>query len=179
MTGNKDAPFHAQAPELLCDLFKQGTELLLDTMTKMWDGNGTLDSCPQIGEDATYAPLMSKAESLLDFSSLSAIECHNKVRAFAGWPGTRGEFVLVDTKEDKQEAMDIKILRTKVGDPLTPFEGDIGWGKDCMYVRCKGNSTLEIVELQCPNKRPVLIKDFRNGLRERTIELGANIKATL
>lgn len=148
-------------------------------MARLWDHSLELDPLPQDVDDATYAPRMSKAESVLDFRTSSATECHNKVRAFAGWPGSHGAFVLRDMKENKTEVLNIKILKTRVGLGVEPYEGDIGWGNDCMFVRCKGNSTLEIVELQCPNKRPVLIKDFRNGLQQRCIELPAMNKSPL
>lgn len=39
---------------------------------------------------------LSRQESFLDFGHSSAVACHNKVRAFAGWPGTRATFNIED-----------------------------------------------------------------------------------
>lgn len=41
-------------------------------------------------------PQLSKEEGLLDFSAHDAQVLHNKVRAFAGWPGTSARFTLQD-----------------------------------------------------------------------------------
>ena len=42
--------------------------------------------------------------------------CHShslQVRAFAGWPGTRASFTVSDPTTGQQEAIDIKVLRTR------------------------------------------------------------------
>ena len=39
---------------------------------------------------------LTKEEGALDFASHTAIQLHNKVRAFAGWPGTSARFALKD-----------------------------------------------------------------------------------
>lgn len=39
---------------------------------------------------------LRREESLLDFSCCTAGQLHNRVRGFAGWPGTSGRFLLQD-----------------------------------------------------------------------------------
>ena len=53
-------------------------------------------------------PQLSKEEGLLDFSAHDAQVLHNKVRAFAGWPGTSARFTLQDeatggTQQDRNK----------------------------------------------------------------------------
>ena len=53
---------------------------------------------------------LTREESYLDLSSLSARMLHNKVRAFAGWPGTRATLFL----EDRITGGDVDINCTAV-----------------------------------------------------------------
>ncbi len=41
-------------------------------------------------------PQLTREESVLDLSAASAAALHNRVRAFAGWPGTSATFLLLD-----------------------------------------------------------------------------------
>lgn len=53
-----------------------------------------------------------REETFLDFSR-PALSIHNKVRAFAGWPGTSGRLVEMD-RNGKVEELDVKIIETRV-----------------------------------------------------------------
>lgn len=160
-----------QAPELLNDLFKQGTRLLIEKLDSVWDGSGPKTAEPQEESESTMAPKMSKAESELNFKENTAVECHNKVRAFSGWPGSRAIFVSKDLDKGKEEKLDVKILKTRVGSTLGAQEEDLDWGKDCMCVKCSGGSVLEVLELQPANKKRMAVKDFRNGLGKKVLEV--------
>ena len=46
---------------------------------------------------------LTKEESLLNFEASSALELHNRVRAFAGWPGTSAMFSLEDEAAGKSQ----------------------------------------------------------------------------
>jgi hypothetical protein len=39
---------------------------------------------------------LSREDAELDFHSATATQLHNRVRAFAGWPGTSGRFLVRD-----------------------------------------------------------------------------------
>ncbi|PNH00463.1 Methionyl-tRNA formyltransferase, partial [Tetrabaena socialis] len=95
------------APELLERLFALGTALLLQRLPDVFGGRGQQLAAPQL----------TREESMLDFASGSAPELHNRVRAFAGWPGTSGRFLLVDEASGAQEPIEVKIVRTRAPGP--------------------------------------------------------------
>ena len=163
-----DVPDNMQAPELLSVLFKLGTESLVESLPMVWDG--TIVPREQDHSKATHAAKLERAQGELDFQHLSARACHNKVRAFAGWPGTYHSFTFV--KDGVEEAMEVKVLETRVReDSVTDAEKDalsksmvLYNGRDAMMVMCGDGSILEILKLQSPGKKPVAASAFNNGL---------------
>ncbi|PNH11865.1 Methionyl-tRNA formyltransferase [Tetrabaena socialis] len=115
------------APELLERLFALGTALLLQRLPDVFGGRGQQLAAPQVRSQRTrahldessvvHAPKLTREESMLDFASGSAPELHNRVRAFAGWPGTSGRFLLVDEASGAQEPIEVKIVRTRAPGP--------------------------------------------------------------
>jgi methionyl-tRNA formyltransferase len=65
-------------------LSELGADLLMDTLIPYLSGE--LVPQPQDDAQATYAPMIKKADGLLDFSQL-ADQLERKVRAFNPWPG--------------------------------------------------------------------------------------------
>jgi methionyl-tRNA formyltransferase len=117
LTGNE------QAPELLEALFRKGTNLLLEKLPSVLSGSAEAEAVPQDEAAATRARKMSKAEARLDFAA-SARELHNKVRAFAGWPGTVARVRVWRDGEAETSTMDLKILRSAVADSGAPSGSD-------------------------------------------------------
>lgn len=162
-------PEDMQAPELLQTLFKLGTESLVHCLPMVWDGS--IVPQEQDHSIATHAAKMDRTEGSLDFSNSSALACHNKVRAFAGWPGTYHSFRSIKNNTGDEDLVDIKILETRV------YKGDLSWededtkvvynGKDAMMIKCGDGSVLEIVKLQYPGKKPADARSFNNGLSGR------------
>jgi methionyl-tRNA formyltransferase len=127
---------------------------------------------------------MSKEEGQLDLSQ-HAQQLHDKVRAFAGWPGTSAAFTLVDGASGRAEAVEYKVLRTRVaGEAAASSGGGGGGGGDaaaagevvfeggCMYVRCGGGSVLEVLQVQPPGKKAMGPRDLKNGLGGRSLAAG-------
>lgn len=86
-------------PELYKRLAKLGTELLIDHLPSIMDGS--LLPQPQNDQAASYCPLLSKADGILDPARLTAEEAERRVRAYAGYPKTRfnyGQTSLIVTK---------------------------------------------------------------------------------
>ena len=54
---------------------------------------------------------------MLDFSAASALELHNRVRGFAGWPGTSAAFVLEDEATGEPYLHQSSIPEWDVGKP--------------------------------------------------------------
>jgi len=73
------------AGELSEKLSTLGAEVLLETLPKYL--NGEIAPQPQDDSNATYAPMLKKADGQLDFN-LPAEVLARKVRAFHPWPGT-------------------------------------------------------------------------------------------
>ncbi|XP_021727791.1 uncharacterized protein LOC110694892 isoform X2 [Chenopodium quinoa] len=77
-----------KAPDLLDFLFDLGSKLLLHELPSIIDGTATTKAQPEDDSKATLAPKITPEESWLSFDQDTTV-LHNKVRAFAGWPGTR------------------------------------------------------------------------------------------
>ena len=61
-----------QAPELLLELFEQGTNLLLDALPSVWDGSCDGELQQQDADRATKAPKILNAEAEARLDMLSA-----------------------------------------------------------------------------------------------------------
>ena len=167
-------PEDMQAPELLQTLFKLGTQSLIDCLPKVWDGS--ILPREQDHSMATHAAKLSREEGYLKFSMSNATDCHNKVRAFAGWPGTYHSFRLIKNETGDEESVDIKVLETRVyKGESSPWCGEedeedsklVYNGKDAMMIKCWDGSIMEIVKLQYPGKKPADARSFNNGLSGR------------
>jgi methionyl-tRNA formyltransferase len=116
-----------QAPELLARLFAEGARLLLEALPRVWSGEAARAARPQDENEATHAPKMSKEEGELAWGWAQGSRLHDKVRAFAGWPGTSGEFLVVAEEESSgggggggdaaADRLQLKIVRTTLPSP--------------------------------------------------------------
>lgn len=158
-----------KAPELLHTLFTMGAQLLVEGLPQVFAKQVVPQ--PQDETQATKAKKMSMEEGFLDFNQ-PARRLHNKVRAFAGWPGTRAIFAY------DSQTVEVKVLTTKVpsgclASESVAFEYCNEWPVrfvgGALRVRCGDGEDLEIVELQAPGKRALSAGDFWNGLKAKTI----------
>lgn len=131
-----------------------GANLLSETIKLIEEGKA--QRIPQNEEEATYAKMLSKDMSEIDWSE-PAQTVHNKVRGLSPWPGA----------QSKLGGKRIKILETRIstksGEPgrvisLSP-----------LTVACK-EGAVEILRLQPEGKRAMESKDYLLG---HSIELGA------
>ncbi|KAG2430426.1 hypothetical protein HXX76_009951 [Chlamydomonas incerta] len=165
-----------QAPELLTQLFGLGTQLLLDRLPDVWAGRGQQLAVPQDERQVLHAAKLGREESMLDFARDSAEVAHNRVRGFAGWPGTSARFEVTDEASGASEVIEVKILRTRL--PSQPRGGGGGGGAvvfegDAMLVPCAGGGVLEVLQVQPPTKKAMATKDWKNGLRGKRLALPA------
>ena len=156
-----------KAPELLKTLFNLGAEILVKNLNLIFRG----DFVPieQKHEDATHAKKISMTESFLDFTKQATI-LHHKVRAFAGWPGTKAVFE-IDSK-----VIECKIVSTEVSENLRnlkPFEAF--FDKNSIDICCGDNKILKIKEIQPSGKKVLSAKDFQNGLKEKILKIVPSI----
>lgn len=160
-----------KAPELLVTLFELGAQLLVRCLPDFVAGR--LPVREQDHGQATKAPKIAPEEGWLDFSR-GAKACHDRVRAFAGWPGTRTK-LRVD-----REVVDTKIVTTRIvpqGAVLGVPVGDVFLTASGFAVTCGDGAFLEILELQPAGKRILSAKEFLNGTKGKPIFLSVGMES--
>ncbi|KAF4377424.1 hypothetical protein G4B88_026377 [Cannabis sativa] len=167
-----------KAPDLLALLFSEGVlhssgaKLLIRELPSLLDGSAKEKAWPQDDSKVTLAPKIAPEESWLSFDQ-DAVVLHNKVRAFAGWPGTRAKIVLVDEGDGQCKELELKIITTRVCS-RSNFErneaDDITFVKGGLIFPCGGCTSLEVLEVQLPGKKVVNAASFWNGLRGKKLK---------
>ncbi len=139
------------AGELLDRLAVLGADLLSETLTKIQ--NNTVTAVPQDCSQVTYAPMLSKAMSPIDFSK-SAQQVHNHVRGMNPWPVATAQiqgkcFKIYETRvlEDAPEAAPGTIL---------------GLTKTGLQIAC-GSGGVEIRILQAEGGKRMPAPDYFRG----------------
>jgi methionyl-tRNA formyltransferase len=136
-----------------------GADLLIETIEKLIDG--TLVAIRQDDSQHTLAPMLDKELGRINWS-LPAHRIHNLVRGIVPWPGAFT--TLNDTT--------LKIWKTKPGDKPEKNSpvGTIQRLSDHVSIICgeNANETLEILEVQPPNKARMSAKDWANGAHIKT-----------
>ncbi|XP_031093989.1 uncharacterized protein LOC115998538 [Ipomoea triloba] len=161
-----------KAPELLELLFALGSKLLIQELPSIFDGSARVKAHAQDDSMATLAPKISPDESWLSFDE-EAIVLHNKVRAFAGWPGTRARLAVIDSKSNQNSIVELKIITTRVYNSRIAQDGeadDLFFSKGSLIVPCGGGTALEVLEVQLPGKKAVNATAFWNGLRGQRLK---------
>jgi methionyl-tRNA formyltransferase len=142
------------AKDLLARFSVEGGRLLVKTL----DGleAGTLTPKAQNHSQATFAPLLEKGAGLVKFADTDAWAAHNQVRGLYPWPGA---YAFVNKKR-------VKILRTAMarGEPHLGAPGAYWLAGERMFVACR-DGVLELLELQPEGKRPMLPREFVNGMK--------------
>jgi methionyl-tRNA formyltransferase len=138
------------AGSLFETLSQLGADLLLDTLPRYLEGE--LQPRPQPDVGATYAPMLTKEDGLLNFSH-PAGDLERKVRAFNPWPGAY--FVWNGSQ--------LKVHRASIG------VGKMRAGQRGVYLGLPAIGTshglLVLEEVQPPGKKPMPGKAFLAGAR--------------
>ncbi|KAE9466712.1 hypothetical protein C3L33_01373, partial [Rhododendron williamsianum] len=135
-----------KAPDLLDLLFSRGSKLLIHELSSILDGSARLKAQPQEDSQATLAPKIDSEEAWLSFDQEARV-LHNKVRAFAGWPGTRARVAIVDNKSGQNKILEIKIITTRVSscDHILGNEGgNVTMHKGALVFPCGSCTALEV-----------------------------------
>lgn len=115
--------------------------------------SGTLSPRPQDESLVTIAPKLSKADGWLDFSQ-TADACRRRIHAFNPWPGVSVTF----------RDQPLKLLRAS--SEACPADGPPGRIlSPAGEVACGQSTTLRILEVHPPNRRPMPFQDFIRGLK--------------
>ena len=130
-----------------------GGELLVKTVAQI--GDGTVKRVPQDPAQVTYAPMLSRALSPIDWTQ-SARAIHNKVRGLNPWPATSTDVISGDT---------VKIYRSAVLDKTVSAQPGtiVAAGKEGIDIACGDGQVLRVLELQAPGSRRMAAADYLRG----------------
>lgn len=136
-----------------------GADLLREGLPRL--GRGELTPIEQDDSLATYAPLLKKADGLIDWS-LPATQIANRVRGFSPWPGTfttrSGSRLLITRARSLQK------------DHSLPPGSVVLTGAAGIQVACT-DGTLEILAVKPEGKRELTAEEFLSGYKVKEGEV--------
>lgn len=149
------------APELFQRLAELGGGLLVEAVEQIAKGEAT--RTPQLEADATYAPMLGRELSPMDWSK-DGQTLHDQVRGLLPWPCATAEF----------GGVRCKVFSTAVLDGTTDLApGTVAEaGKDGIVMACGGGMLLRVKELQPDGKKRMAAADF---LRGRSLTAGERL----
>lgn len=149
------------APELFQRLAELGGGLLVEAVEQIAKGEAT--RTPQLEADATYAPMLGRELSPMDWSK-DGQTLHDQVRGLLPWPCATAEF----------GGVRCKVFSTAVLDGTTDLApGTVAEaGKDGIVMACGGGTLLRVKELQPDGKKRMAAADF---LRGRSLTAGERL----
>ena len=140
------------APMLTARLAELGAELLVSAVEAI--GAGTAVRTPQDEADSTYAPMLSRELSPMDWSK-PARTLHDQVRGLLPWPAAVAEFGGIRCKVFSTDLP----LQTTDAAPGTILEA----GKRGIDIACGGGTVLHIDELQADGGKRMKAADYLRG----------------
>lgn len=141
------------APELLERLADIGAGLLGETLARLDD----LTPRPQHDRDATFAPLLTKEDGLIDWSKRAEV-IERSVRGFQPWPNAYTSL----------KSKGITIWSAQVVDspePDAPAGEVIVAHRDELVVSCGEQTALLLLEVQPEARKRIAARDLINGMR--------------
>ena len=130
-----------------------GGELLVKTVAQIEDG--TVRRTPQDPAQVTYAPMLSRELSPIDWT-MDARAIHNKIRGLNPWPATSTDVISGDT---------VKLYRSAVLDKTVSARPGtiVAAGKEGIDIACGDGKVLRVLELQAPGSRRMAAADYLRG----------------
>lgn len=159
-------PDQADVEYVYDGLMHLGADIAIETIDQIIAYNGEIESMPQPAEgeiELKHAPKIFKETCEINWNQ-PAKRIYDFIRGLSPYPGTWTNLKEVSNEDAK--ALVLKIFKTaKTGQPVHDPVGTIKVDKSHLYV-ATADSWLEILELQMPGKKRMLIKDFLNGNRD-------------
>jgi len=141
------------APELMQRLAEIGAELLGETLARLDD----LTPRPQHDADATFAPVLSKEDGLIDWS-LSAFAIERRVRGFQPWPNAYTSF--------NSKGLTIWSAEPATSTTTSTAPGEIILAqRDQLIVGCGDQTALRLIEVQPESRKRITVREFISGAR--------------
>lgn len=145
------------AQELTHRLALLGADALEEAVAQL--ANGTAARTPQDHSAFTYAPMLSKELSPMDWTK-PAQKLHDQVRGLIPWPCASTEL----------GGKKVKIFKTKIGEKTNARAGTIlTAGKQGLEIACGDGCSLWILEMQAEGGKRMMAADY---LRGHPIETG-------
>ncbi|HEV2828563.1 MAG TPA: methionyl-tRNA formyltransferase [Pyrinomonadaceae bacterium] len=138
------------APELMQRLSAIGAKLLGETLSQL----DAITPRPQHHDDATFAPLLSRQDGVVDWSR-NAATIERCVRGFQPWPTAYTHYKshrLIIWKA----AAEASALDAQAGEVIFAHGDDL-------LVKCADETALRLLEVQPEAKRRMSVRDFLNG----------------
>lgn len=148
------------AGELFDRLAVIGGDLLVDTLHFL--EQGSLKPVPQDESKMSYAPMLSKKDSPIDWNR-SAHDIHNQIRGLSPWPTAQAVY------NGKNFKIHRSLQTSSLREDLEP--GSLFANKKQLFVVCGDHKVLELTEVQPLGSRKMSSEDF---LRGHNIEPGAS-----
>ncbi|UKK74005.1 methionyl-tRNA formyltransferase [Segatella bryantii] len=159
-------PDQADVEYVYDGLMHLGADIAIETIDQIIACNGEIESMPQPAEgeiELKHAPKIFKETCEINWNQ-PAKRIYDFIRGLSPYPGTWTNLKEVSNGDAK--ALVLKIFKTAKTDlPVHDPVGTIKVDKSHLYV-ATADSWLEILELQMPGKKRMLIKDFLNGNRD-------------
>ena len=141
------------APELMSRLADIGAGLVSETLKQI----ETIEPRPQREEEATFAPMLKRADGLVDWS-MDAFAIERRVRGFQPWPGA---FTLHGSQRVIIWSASVETDHSAAEQPGQIVEA----AGDNFMIACGDATALHILEAQQEGKRRMNIREFLNGAR--------------
>ena len=159
-------PDQADVEYVYDGLMHLGADIAIETIDQIIACNGEIESMSQPAEgeiELKHAPKIFKETCEINWNQ-PAKRIYDFIRGLSPYPGTWTNLKEVSNEDAK--ALVLKIFKTaKTDQPVHDPVGTIKVDKSHLYV-ATADSWLEILELQMPGKKRMLIKDFLNGNRD-------------
>ena len=151
----------ADTGEIFQKLAVTGSSLIIKALEKI--EKGELNPIKQEESEATYAPVLTKEDELLEWN-MKAEDVFNKIRGMNPWPGVYTFFRGERLKIQKSNLLDIEQLSSAEPGEITDFlpEGIV-------IAAAKGFVALEVI--QPAGKKQMNHKDFINGYKVKKGEV--------
>ena len=139
------------APELMQRLAEIGAELLGKTLA----GLDVLTPRPQHDRDATFAPILTKEDGLIDWS-LSAFAIERRVRGFQPWPNAYTSFNAKGLIVWSAEPQASQKPNAAAGEVIVANGNEL-------LVNCGEQTALRLIDVQPEARKRLAARDFING----------------
>lgn len=151
---------NATSGEVFDALSGMAPDLLMETIEKFTKGE--LAPEKQQDDEATYAPMLSKDEAVIDWNK-SSLEIHNLIRGMSPWPVAHTVY----------KGKKLKIFSSRLTDEKTALQpGMLKNDKSFIKVSCGDGTFLEILSLQLEGSKRLEAKQFLAGHKIQDDKLG-------